>query len=107
MPVSQRQSRIFIALHHRHNEAPIASVFQIGISENGELVGVAMVGLPKARMACDGKTLEVNRTCTFGTKNANSILYGAFARAAKALGWSRLITYTLPSEGGVSLKAAG
>jgi hypothetical protein len=69
---------------------------------------VAMVGLPKARKLMDGRTLEVTRTCVReGMQNANSMLYGACARAAGALGWSELITYTLPSESGASLKAAG
>lgn len=58
-------------------------------------------------MADDGMTLEVNRTCTDGTKNANSMLYGAAWRATKALGFKRLITYTLPTESGCSLIAAG
>ncbi len=44
---------------------------------------------------------------TDGTKNACSMLYGAAWRAARALGWLRLVTYTLPEEGGASLRAAG
>ncbi len=106
-PITQKLAKRFVAEHHRHNEAPITSVFQVGVSVDDELVGVVMVGLPKARMACDGKTLEVNRTCTLGTRNANSMLYGAAAKVAKYLGWERLITYTLPTESGSSLKAAG
>lgn len=58
-------------------------------------------------MADNGWTLEVNRTCTDGTKNANSMLYGACRRAAFALGYRKLLTYTLPSESGGSLRAAG
>ena len=66
-----------------------------------------MVGRPVARMLNDGATLEVNRLCTDGTPNACSMLYGAAWRAAKALGYRRLITYTLPEEGGASLRASG
>lgn len=106
-PVTQREAREFVARLHRHNRPPIASVFQVGVEVDGELVGVAMAELPKARMLMDGWTLEVSRTCTDGTPNANSMLYGACARAAKALGYTRLITYTLESEPGISLKAAG
>jgi hypothetical protein len=40
-------------------------------------------------------------------KNAASKLYGAAWRAAKAMGYKRLITYTLIEEEGTSLKAAG
>lgn len=66
-----------------------------------------MVGRPVARNYDDGLTLEVNRTATDGTKNANSCLYGAAWRAAKALGYQRLITYTQEGESGASLRAAG
>jgi hypothetical protein len=71
------------------------------------LRGVAIVGRPVARAYQDGLTLEVNRTATDGTKNANSMLYGAAWRAAKALGYRRLVTYTQEGETGASLKAAG
>lgn len=107
VPVSQRQAKDFVAQHHRHNEPPLTVVFSVGVENGDGLVGVAMVGIPKARMSMDGRTLEVNRTCTTGAKNANSMLYGACARAAKALGWERLLTYTLPSESGASLRATG
>ena len=71
------------------------------------LVGVAVVGRPVARHYDDGMTLEVNRTATDGTPNANSMLYGAAWRATKALGYHRLITYTQAGESGASLRAAG
>jgi hypothetical protein len=71
------------------------------------LHGVAIVGRPVARHLDNGWTVEVNRTCTDGTANANSMLYGAAARAARALGYRRLITYTLKSESGASLRGAG
>jgi hypothetical protein len=51
--------------------------------------------------------LEVLRVATDGTANACSMLYGAAWRAARALGWRKLITYTLVSEPGTSLRAAG
>ena len=71
------------------------------------MVGVAIVGRPVSRYLDNGKTLEVNRLCTTGEKNACSFLYGASARAAKALGYEKIITYILDSESGASLKAAG
>lgn len=66
-----------------------------------------MVGRPVGRWLDDGITLEVNRCCTDGTKNACSLLYGAAWRAAKALGYKRIYTYTRVSELGASLRAAG
>ena len=44
---------------------------------------------------------------TDGTPNANSCLYGAAWRAAQALGYRRLITYTQEGESGASLRGAG
>lgn len=71
------------------------------------MVGVAIVGRPVARQSQDGLTAEVKRLATDGTRNACSILYAAAWRAARALGYRRLITYTLPEEGGASLRGAG
>lgn len=106
-PVSFADACAFVALHHRHNKPPVGHKFSIGAAAGGKLVGVAMVGRPVARMFDDGVTLEVNRTATDGTPNANSLLYGAAWRAAKAMGYHRLITYTQYNESGASLRAAG
>ena len=107
-PIRQKEAKRFIARHHRHNLPSFGCVFQIGVADDeGKLVGVAMCGLPLSRMLMDGATLEVLRVCTVGDRNANSMLYGACARVAKAMGYARLVTYTLPDESGASLKAAG
>ncbi len=71
------------------------------------LVGVAIMGRPVSRYLDDGLTLEVNRLCTTGEKNACSMLYAAAARAARAMGYRKIITYTLDTEPGTSLRAAG
>lgn len=106
-PVTFAEAAAFVQLHHRHHPPPIGHKFSVAISREGSIVGVAMVGRPVAREFDDCWTLEVNRTCTTGEPNANSMLYGAAWRAAKALGYRRLITYTLASESGSSLRAAG
>lgn len=107
IPVSLAKANEFVNLFHRHHKAVVGHKFSIGCSENGQLVGVVIVGRPVSRYLDDGKTLEVNRLCTLGVKNACSILYAAAARAAKAMGYEKIITYILESENGVSLKAAG
>lgn len=106
-PVTFAEACDFVAVHHRHHLPPIGHKFSIGVACEGALCGVAMVGRPVARHLDDGTTLEVNRTATNGTPNANSMLYGAAWRAAKALGYSRLVTYTQATESGGSLRAAG
>jgi hypothetical protein len=109
VPVSFRQAAAFVAAHHRHHRPPRGMKFALGVAEQatGRLVGVAMVGRPVARNLDDGWTVEVNRTCTVETPNANSALYGAAWRAASALGYRRLITYTEAGESGASLRGAG
>lgn len=108
VPVKQDEAKAFVERVHRHHPAPTGSVFQVAVAdEAGAIRGVAMVGRPVARNWDDGWTLEVNRTATDGCSNACSALYAAAWRAARALGWRRLITYTLASESGASLRAAG
>ena len=82
--------------------------FNLAVVDTTGLVrGVAIVGRPVARLLDDGKTMEVNRVATDGCFNACSMLYGAAWRVVKAQGYQRLVTYTLPEEGGTSLKASG
>jgi hypothetical protein len=105
--LSLKAAARFVAEHHRHNRPPQGGLFAVGAKRGAQLVGVAIIGRPIARMLSDGETCEVTRLCTDGARNACSLLYGAAARAAKALGYRRIITYTLASEPGVSLRAAG
>ena len=106
-PCEFRQAQEFVRDHHRHNKPPVGHKFSIAAYEDERLCGVVMVGRPVSRYFDDGLTLEINRCCTDGTKNACSILYAAAWRAAKALGYKRIVTYTRESEPGTSLKAAG
>jgi len=107
MPCTLKEANQFVSTHHRHHKPVVGHKFSISVCTDGEVRGVAIIGRPVARNLDNGLTLEVNRCCTDGTKNACSMLYGAAWRAAKAMGFKKLITYTLPSEGGTSLKAAG
>jgi hypothetical protein len=107
-PCTVRDAMAFVAQHHRHHRKPNGGLFAVAAVEGETLIGVAIVAQPVARMSMDGWTAEVIRLCVLpGHKNACSMLYGACWRAAKALGWKRLITYTLPEEGGASLRASG
>ena len=107
-PIDFAEANAFVQTYHRHHKPMPGCKFNIAVSDKeGKVRGVAMIGRPVARMLDNGWTLEVNRVCTDGARNACSMLYGAAWRAAKALGYRRLITYTLPSEGGSSLRAAG
>jgi hypothetical protein len=107
VPVSFQEANLWVDALHRHHRRPVGHKFCLGVADGDRIVGVAIVGRPVARHYDDGLTLEVNRTCTDGTRNANSMLYGAAWQAAKALGYRRLITYTQAGETGASLRAAG
>lgn len=106
-PINLDEANAFVYKHHRHHKPVVGSKFQVALSNENGVIGVAIVGRPVSRHLDDGWTLEVNRCCTDGTKNACSKLYAAAWNVAKNLGYKRLITYTLPVEGGASLRGAG
>jgi hypothetical protein len=107
-PITLTEAKTFVDRVHRHHRAPQggSGLFAVAVSEDDTVRGVAIVGLPVARMLMDGYTAEVLRVATDGAPNACSMLYGACWRAARALGYQRLITYTLATENGASLRAA-
>ncbi|MFI7639254.1 XF1762 family protein [Nonomuraea sp. NPDC049400] len=108
VPIALRTARAFIAWSHRHLLPPRGAKFAIGVStEDGTLVGVVTAGRPVSRVFDDGRTIEITRLATDGTPNACSALLGAAWRAAKAMGYRRLIIYTRADEPGTSLHAAG
>ena len=113
VPCDLKTANDFVRRLHRHSRPVVGYKFAVGVeacAADGEpwaLVGVAIVGRPVARRMDNGKAAEVTRLCTDGTRNACSMLYGAARRAARALGHEPIYTYTLPDEGGASLRAAG
>lgn len=106
-PIALADANAFVARHHRHHRPVVGHKFSLAAMLGSAMVGVAIIGRPVSRHRDDGQTLEVTRLCTDGTRNACSFLYGAAARAAFALGYRKIGTYILKSEGGASLKAAG
>lgn len=106
-PCTIRDAKKYVGMLHRHNKVPTGGLFAVSVAESDHVVGVAIVGRPISRRLQDGATCEVIRCATDGTPNACSMLYGACARAAKALGYHRVVTYTLAEEPGVSLRASG
>lgn len=108
VPITFKVACAFVAKHHRHNKPPQGMKFCVCVQDAcNQIRGVAVVGRPVARHFDDGRTAEITRTCTDGARNANSMLYGACTRAAKALGYRRIITYIQAEETGASLRAAG
>ena len=101
-PITFKAACDFVNKNHRHHRATVGCKFCIGLYENEEVIGVAICGRPVARRLDDGRTCEINRLCTDGTRNACSMLYGACCRVAKEMGYKKVITYILESENGSS-----
>jgi hypothetical protein len=126
VPITHADANAYVRDVHRHNKPTLGAIFclavvdevavelplvharhRVTIESQHALHGVAIAGRPVARALDDGLSIEVLRIATDGARNACSMLYGACRRAARALGYRRVLTYTLPHEGGASLRAAG
>lgn len=107
VPITLDEANAFVRAHHRHHKPVRGCICVVGVSDGVNVRGVAIVGRPKARNLQDGWTAEVVRVATDGARNACSMLYATCWRAARALGYRRLVTYILGDETGASLKAAG
>ena len=95
-PIVQREAFAFVAQHHRHHPPPRGDLWRHSVTDaNGQILGVAIVGRPVSRGLDDGLTCEVVRVCTLQVPNANSMLYAASERTARAQGYTRGLTYLL------------
>lgn len=92
-PVTLRQANDFAAKHRKNFRSVPQDKFSIGCAAEGKLVGVVMVGYPRDPELNDGQTLAVHHICTTGGRTAYGMLYGAAARAAKAMGYCRIIAF--------------
>ena len=106
VPIKHKDANEFVRRLHRHSRPTVGAIFCVGVADDA-VRGVAIVGRPVAPALDDGATLEILRVATDGTRNACSMLYGACRRIGREMGYARVLTYTLPHEGGASLRAAG
>lgn len=107
VPIELAQANAYVEQLHRHHAPVHRDKFRVGCADEAGLHGVIQIARPVSRHMDDGKTLEVVRCCTDGTRNACSFLYSRAARIAREMGYSRIITYILASEDGASLRASG
>jgi len=107
VPITLAEANAWVEQHHRHHGKVVGHIFSLAAALGGQVVAVAITGRPVARGLQDGWTCELTRLASDGTRNACSFLYGRAWRVAQALGYRRMVTYTLASEDGASLKAAG
>ena len=104
-PCHLRAAREYVGQYHRHSIPPVGGKFAVACYDGEALCGVAICGRPVSRHLDDGQTLEILRCCTDGTRNVCSKLYGACCRIGFDMGYERIITYTLATETGASLRA--
>jgi hypothetical protein len=120
VPLHLREANEMVAKLHRHLKPIRVAKFSIGAMLEGKLVGTATCMRPASRALDDGKTIEVCRMAVVddkehavdrtGTEHANSFcsfLYGACARIAREMGFTKIMTYILEDEPGISLRGAG
>lgn len=107
VPLTLAQANELVERLHRHHKKCQGHRFSLGLETDGVLVGAVIVGRPVARGCDPYLTAEVTRLVTNGTKNACSALYGAAARVCKEMGFTKIQTYILEEESGVSLRASG
>lgn len=108
VPITLGEARAFVQRHHSHHHAPVGGLLAAAVAEGDRLCCVAVLSRPVARMlAARGDVAEVTRVASDGTRHAASMCIAALTRAALALGWRRVVSYTLLGEAGVSYRAAG
>ena len=105
--VPLKEANDFVRVWHRHHNPVPGHRFSLAAIKRGAVCGVAIVGRPVSSNTCQETIVEVVRLATNGERNACSKLYGAAAREAKKRGFASIQTFTLPEEGGASLRAAG
>jgi hypothetical protein len=110
-PIPLSVANDFVKKYHRHNDERKIHKFSLGLYKKSEdkdiLIGVAICGSPTG-ISYNGKSfLEVYRVCVTEANNSCSMLYGRCTRIAKELGYEKLITYTLKTEPGTTVKASG
>lgn len=111
IPTTLRKANDFLDGLHRHNgrTSRDGGKFAIACGDGTRVVGVAIVGNPVSATYMDGFTAEVLRVCVLDDAplGSCSFLYGCCWRAWKAMGGLKLVTYTLTTESGASLRGAG
>ena len=108
-PTTLREANEFVANFHRHSKPTQGGRFAIAAVFDQNIVGVAIVGRPVSQTLQDGLKAEITRLCVSkdAPKNTCSFLYGRCWRIWQQMGGNRMITYTLQSETGASLKGSG
>jgi len=107
VPLTITAARVAVERWHSHHRAPLSGICCVGVESEGDLACVAVLGRPVSRMLdADDATAEVTRVASSGeVPHAASAALGAISRAALALGYRRLVSYTILGEAGTIYRA--
>ena len=105
VPITVSAALKLVKQWHRKLPDLQGGLFAVAVADP-DIRGVGIAGNPSRVWQGQAK-LVISRCAIDGIPNGCSMVYGALARAAKALGYREVWTYTLPDEPGTSLRAAG
>lgn len=109
MPIPLAEANEIYASHHRHSKPVRFHLFSIGALLDFRIVGACSVMRPACQHTVGGEWVcEVSRLCVIGQhRNVSSFLLSRASKAAFAMGYLSIQTYTLTTESGSSLRGAG
>lgn len=107
-PITLRAAREFCTIHHSYAKAPVGALFAVATKHAEIIRAVAIVGRPISSVLDNGSTAEVIRLISDGaTFNASSFTLRNATKAAFALGYCRVVSYTDKTLQAAAFKAAG
>jgi hypothetical protein len=110
-PITIKQANEFIKMYHRHNRPTTNNCgrWAIAAIKDDEIFGVLIAGNPVSATYMDGYTIELTRICVKedAPMGTCSFLISKSCMIWKIMGGRKMITYTLDSESGASLRGAG
>ncbi len=111
-PLTIKEANEFIKEHHRHHRPTARNNGKwalAAVDDNSVIVGVVIASSPVSATYMDGLTIELTRLCVKegAPKGVCSFLLSKSCSIWRSMGGVRVITYTLASESGASLRGAG
>lgn len=111
-PITIKRANEFIEKNHRHHRPTARNTGRWALAAydlNNKMVGAVIAGNPVSATYMDGVTIELTRLCVHESapKGTCSFLISRCCSIWKMMGGEKIITYTLASETGASLRGAG
>ena len=107
IPLTLKEANAFVKENHRHSKQCRGHRFSLGAVYKDELVGAAIIGRAINRYLDNRFTAEILRNCVLekAPKGTCSFLYSRAMKVWQSQGGKKIVTYTLETETGSSLKA--